>query len=162
MSGINWIWGRSYKKAFVLIHANTPGTADHVHLTDTATLRPPNNPRSSFKTKQPTPQLHLHLDELVFHYCCCCIDPAAQINKHTALKPFSRRIDRYGSSVCVSEPPFKHNSSTTRANGRNKRVPVIHRPAVRRTAHWIMEGAFTGRERTHSSPQWGQCVCACV
>lgn len=32
MSGINWIWGRSYKNAFVLTNANTPGTACHMTL----------------------------------------------------------------------------------------------------------------------------------
>lgn len=167
MSGIKWIWGRSYKKAFVLIHANTPGTAYHIYLMDTATLRPPDNPGSSFSDKATDaaapPQPHLHLDELIFHYFCRCIDPAARINKHTALQPFSRRIDGYGSSVCVcvSEPPFKNSRSTTRANGGNNRVSVIHRLAVRRTAHWIMEG-LSQAVKGHIPPHNGASVCVCV
>lgn len=66
MSGINWIWGRSYKNAFVLINANTPGPAYHMYLTDTPTLRA--CLRQSFGKQHAAPHRSYtwHLDTFIF------------------------------------------------------------------------------------------------
>lgn len=48
---MKWIRGLTYKNAFVLIYANTPGTTSHIYIMDTLTLRPPNRELVLAKTK---------------------------------------------------------------------------------------------------------------
>lgn len=218
MSGINWICGRSYNNAFVLINANTPGPTYHMYLTETPTLRACLRQSSSKQHTAPTAATLGTWIHSFFHCFCCRIDWAAWINEHRALRPCRSRVDRYGSSV--SEAAFESSSRRTRSYRQLKQsspsdselLPVILRlrrrcaqlsagrvcsrrararlsgdgvelrqrrwaalPSLTRRSAMVLllvgrwqrcGGAhcreildvFPGRGRTHSSPQWSQCV----
>lgn len=60
MSAMKCIRGLTYKNAFVLIYANTPGTTSHICIMDPLTLRPPNWELVLAKTKLKQITSHSH------------------------------------------------------------------------------------------------------